>query len=78
MDQPRRSSWRWSCSEPARGLPEPLTTLILGADDIRPLPNNRWAVDATKPSLAEPHRREEFVRLRARGEGEIFLKDFMG
>ena len=61
-----------------RGLPEPLTTLILGTDDIRPLPNNRWAVDATKPSLAEPHRREEFVRLRARGEGEIFLKDFMG
>ena len=60
-----------------RGLPEPLTTLILGRDDIRPLPNNRWAIDATKPSLAEPNRREEFVRLRARGEGLVSLKDFI-
>ena len=60
-----------------RGLPEPLTTLIMGRDDIRPMPNNRWAIDATKPSLAEPNRREEFVRLRARGEGKVHLRDFL-
>jgi UbiD family decarboxylase len=60
-----------------RGLPEPLTTLILSPDDIRPLPNNRWAIDATKPSLAEYNRREEFVRLRARGEGQVKLADFV-
>jgi hypothetical protein len=60
-----------------RGLPEPLTTLILSPQDIRPIPNNRWAIDATKPSLAEPARREEFVRLRARGEGYVHLSDFM-
>jgi hypothetical protein len=54
-----------------------LTTLILGPDDIRPLHNNRWAVDATKPSLAEPTRREEFVRLRARGAGKALLSNFI-
>jgi hypothetical protein len=58
-------------------MPEPLTTLILGRDNIRPVPNNRWAVDATKPSLAEAARREEFVRLRARGEGSVSLEDFI-
>ena len=60
-----------------RALPEPLTTLINGPDDIRPRPNNRWAVNATKPSLAEPARREEFVRLRPRGEGKVHLADFI-
>ncbi len=60
-----------------RALPEPLTTLINGPDDIRLTPNKRWSVDATKPSLAEPKRREEFARLRARGEGKIRLADFM-
>jgi hypothetical protein len=60
-----------------RGLPEPLTTLILSPDDIRPLPNNRWAIDATKPALSEHNRREEFVRLRARGEGKVKLADFV-
>ena len=49
----------------------------LCSETIRPLPNNRWAVDATKPSLAEPARRDGFVRLRARGEGKVSLKDFM-
>lgn len=61
-----------------RGLPEPLTTLIKGPDDIQMLPNNRWAIDATKPSLAEPERRLENVRLRARGEGQVRLADFIG
>lgn len=60
-----------------RGLPEPLTTLIRSPDDISILPNNRWAIDATKPSLAEFNRREEFVRLRARGEGAVKLADFI-
>jgi UbiD family decarboxylase len=60
-----------------RGLPEPLTVLINGPEDIRPLPNNRWVIDATKPSLAEPQRRSEFVRLKARGEDVVKLSDFM-
>jgi UbiD family decarboxylase len=59
-----------------RGLPEPLTTLINSPTDITMLPNNRWAIDATKPSLAQFNRREEFVRLRARGEGKVKLADF--
>jgi 4-hydroxy-3-polyprenylbenzoate decarboxylase len=59
-----------------RGLPEPLTTLINSPTDISMLPNNRWAIDATKPSLAQFNRREEFVRLRARGEGKVKLADF--
>jgi 2,5-furandicarboxylate decarboxylase 1 len=60
-----------------RGLPEPLTILINGPEDIQSLPNNRWAIDATKPSLAEPNRRLENVRLRARGDGKVRLKDFI-
>ena len=60
-----------------RGLPEPLTTLINSPADIQALPNNRWAVNATKPSLAQPNRRAEFVRLRARGEGKVALADFI-
>jgi len=60
-----------------RGLPEPLTTLIHSAQDIRSIPNNRWAIDATKPSLNEPERRLEFVRLQARGEGAVKLADFI-
>ncbi|MEH6471590.1 MAG: UbiD family decarboxylase [Halopseudomonas sp.] len=60
-----------------RGLPEPLTMLINGPEDIQMLPNNRWVIDATKPSLAEPNRRQEFVRLQARGEGQVKLADFL-
>lgn len=60
-----------------RGLPEPLTVLINSPEDIKMLPNNRWAIDATKPSLAEPLRRSEFVRLQARGEGVVKLADFI-
>ena len=37
----------------------------------------RKPVDATKPSLAEAARREEFVRLRARVEGSVSLGDFI-
>jgi hypothetical protein len=57
--------------------PEPLTTLINSPTDIQPIPNNRWAIDATKPSLMEHNRREEFVRLRSRGEGKVKLSDFL-
>lgn len=60
-----------------RGYMEPLTTLITGPDSIQSLPNNRWAVDATKPSLAEPERRLENVRLRPRGEGRYRLADYV-
>ncbi len=41
------------------------------------LPNNRWAIDATKPSLAEPPRRNEFVRPLAKGEEVVKLADFI-
>jgi 2,5-furandicarboxylate decarboxylase 1 len=60
-----------------RGMPEPLTTLINSPTDIQPIPNNRWAIDATKPSLMEHNRREEFVRLKSRGEGKVKLADFL-
>lgn len=60
-----------------RGLPEPLTTLINSATDIEMLPNNRWAIDATKPSLAYPQKRLENVRLRPMGDGRIKLADFL-
>lgn len=60
-----------------RGLPEPLTVQINAPDDIQMLPNNRWAIDATKPTRAEANRRNEFVRLRARGEGVVKLADFI-
>jgi 2,5-furandicarboxylate decarboxylase 1 len=60
-----------------RGMPEPLTTLFNSPTDIQPIPNNRWAIDATKPSLMEHNRREEFVRLKSRGEGKVKLADFL-
>jgi 2,5-furandicarboxylate decarboxylase 1 len=60
-----------------QGMPEPLTVLINGPRDIQMLPNNRWAVDATRPSLAEPNRRLESIRLKARGEGRVRLADFL-
>ena len=60
-----------------RALPEPLTTRINSPTDIRPIPNNRWAIDATKPSLAEANRREEFVRLTPRGANNTRLADFL-
>lgn len=60
-----------------RGMPEPLTVLINSPEDIQMLPNNRWVIDATKPTLAEPGRRQEFSRIRARGEGRVHLADFL-
>jgi len=60
-----------------RGYPEPLVTRINSPDDISVTANNRWAIDATKPSLSEPHRRLEMHRLRARGEHAVKLADFM-
>ncbi len=60
-----------------RGYPEPLTTLINGPDDIQMIGNNRWAIDATKPTLAEPAKRLENVRLKARGEGKVRMDDFL-
>ncbi len=60
-----------------RGLPEPLTTLINSSEDIQMLPNNRWAINATKPSLSEPEKRLENVRLTPMGEGEVKLADFL-
>lgn len=63
--------------EGVMGMPEPLTTLINSATDIQPLPNNRWAVDATKPPLNEPNKRLEHVRLTPRGEPTTKLADFL-
>lgn len=63
--------------EGVMGMPEPLTTLINSPTDIQPLPNNRWAVDATKPPLSEGNRRLENVRLTPRGEPTTKLADFL-
>jgi len=60
-----------------RALAEPLTILIKGPKDIEMRPNNRWAIDATKPALDEPEHRLEWSRLRARGEGKVKLADFI-
>ncbi len=60
-----------------RALAEPLTILIKGPKDIEMLPNNRWAIDATKPAFDEPEHRLEWARLRARGEGKVKLADFL-
>lgn len=59
-----------------RSFPEPMTTSIDSHHAVQVLPNNRWAIDATRPSLAEPERRLESVRLRARGEGKFRLEDY--
>lgn len=60
------------------GMFEPLTTLINSPDDIKLLPNNRYAIDATKPPLSEPERRLENVRLTPRGAPRVKLADFIG
>ena len=60
-----------------RGYPEPLVTRIHSPDNVRVTANNRWAIDATKPTLSEPNRRLEMHRLRARGERTVALADFM-
>ena len=60
-----------------RAYPEPLTTLINAPDDIQMLHNNRWAIDATKPTLAQPNQRLEHIRLTPRGEGAVKLADFL-
>ena len=63
--------------EGVMGMPEPLTTLINSRDDIQPLANNRWAVDATKPPLNQPNQRLEHTRLTPRGEPGVQLADFL-
>jgi len=37
----------------------------------------RYGIDATKPPLSEPEARVHFERLTARGEGRVWLKDFL-
>lgn len=58
-------------------MAEPLTTLVNSRTDVQPIPNNRWAVDATKPPLSDGKRRLESVRLTPRGESVAKLADFI-
>jgi len=38
----------------------------------------RYGIDATKPPLSQPDKRIYFERLKARGEGKVFLRDYLG
>ena len=60
-----------------RAFPEALNTLMSADGNITVLPNNRRAIDATKPPLDQPERRLEFVRLKAKGEDTVKLADFI-
>lgn len=57
---------------------EPIALPIPGMEDTILRSGARLGIDATKPPLSEPDRRIHFQRLRARGEGKVFLKDFIG
>ncbi|GHF20386.1 hypothetical protein GCM10017044_14050 [Kordiimonas sediminis] len=59
------------------GIPDAINTLINAGGGIEILPNNCWAIDATKPPLDNPDRRREFDRIQARGEGLFFLEDYV-
>ena len=56
---------------------EPTGRLIPGLEQTFLRSSGRYGIDATKPPLSDPEERNRFERLRARGEGRVFLKDFM-
>lgn len=56
---------------------EPMSTTIPGLDGALLRSGGRYAIDATKPPLSQPEERIQFERLRAKGEGKVFLKDFL-
>ncbi len=73
--------------EPGRGIVtldgvrsfdlEPTGKIIPGLEQTTLRSGGRYGIDATKPPLCEPQERLRFQRLRARGEGKVFLKDFL-
>ena len=73
--------------EPGRGIVtidgvrsfdlEPIGKTIPGLEQTTLRSGGRYGIDATKPPLCEPEERNRFQRLRARGEGQVFLKDFV-
>ncbi len=73
--------------EPGRGIVtldgvrsfhgEPTGRLIPGLEQTALRSGGRYGIDATKPPLSDPEERNRFQRLRARGEGRVFLKDFI-
>ncbi len=56
---------------------EPMAKLIPGMEDTILRSGSRYGIDATKPPLSQPDKRVYFERLKARGEGEVYLKDFI-
>ena len=56
---------------------EPISTPISGMEDAILRSGSRLGIDATRPPLSQPERRVQFERLRARGEGKIWLKDYV-
>ncbi len=56
---------------------EPTGRLIPGLEQTFLRSGGRYGIDATKPPLSDPEERNRFERLRARGEGRVFLKDFI-
>lgn len=56
---------------------EPIATQISGMEDTILRSGSRYAIDATKPPTSQPEKRIKFERLTARGEGKVFLRDFI-
>ncbi|MFQ5660056.1 MAG: UbiD family decarboxylase domain-containing protein [Gammaproteobacteria bacterium] len=56
---------------------EPTGKIIPGLEQTTLRSGGRYGIDATKPPLCEPQERLRYQRLRARGEGKVFLKDFL-
>ena len=56
---------------------EPISTPISGMEDAILRSGSRLGIDATRPPLSQPERRVQFERLRARGEGKVWLKDYV-
>ena len=55
---------------------EPLGLPIAGMEDTILRSGARLGIDATKPPVTQPQKRIQFERLKARGEGKVYLKDF--
>lgn len=56
---------------------EPIATPIAGMEHTILRSGSRYGIDATKPPLSQAEKRVHFERLKARGEGRVFLKDFI-
>jgi 2,5-furandicarboxylate decarboxylase 1 len=56
---------------------EPISLPIPGMEDSMLRSGTRYGIDATKPPLSQPDKRIYFERLKARGEGKVFLRDYL-